>query len=108
MSHGAVKGRLDEVFAPTQVGVGMKSGAESIVRAATVLVKEHGDNPDMALLKVDFENAFNRCSRKIIFEQVEKEFPGRIRWARWCYGTSSHLFASRTHLPTPFGAALFS
>jgi len=88
----AVGPTLGMYFLPTQVGVGVPGGAEATVHAVKALVAELGDNPDKALLKIDFENAFNKVSREAFVETVEADFPGMSRWVRWCYEEHSNLW----------------
>ena len=91
--HEDVTHQLEGVFLPCQVGVGISGGAEAVAHAVSCLVEEHGHNPDLALLKVDFENAFNSVSRAALLEAVQHEFPTLARWAWWCYGQNTDLWA---------------
>ena len=69
----AVKARFPSLFAGVQVGVGTRSGAEAVVKAVQTLVSQHCTDEDRALLKVDFKNAFNCCSRSVFLEEIDKE-----------------------------------
>ena len=91
--HEDVTHQLEGVFLPSQVWVGIAGGAEAVAHSVSCLVEEHGHDPDLALLKVDFENAFNSVSRAALLEAVQTEFPSLARWARWCYGDHSKLWA---------------
>ena len=59
MKSELVKDACKDLLEPRQLGVGSQGGAEAIVRAVNALLKEKGHDQDMALLKVDFRNAFN-------------------------------------------------
>ena len=74
---------------PSRVGV--SGGAEAVAHAVSCLVDEHGQDSNLALLKVDFQNAFNSVSRVALLEAVQMEFPPLARWAWWCYGKHSKL-----------------
>ena len=82
--HASTKDRLSDLFSPCQVGVGCQDGATAVALAVRTLVGESGQDPDKALLKVDFENAFNCISRQVFLEEVARELPGLARWVYWC------------------------
>src|ERR1044071_2172485 len=46
---------------------------------------------DMALLKIDFKNAFNLMDRNAFVRASSQMFPGLERWTRWCYSQSPLL-----------------
>ena len=46
---------------------------------------------DLALLKIDFSNAFNQVSRQAFMRATTKELPGLANWTNWCYGKKSML-----------------
>ena len=84
--HEDVIHQLEGVFLPCQVGVEISGGAEAVSHSVSCLVEELGHDPSLALLKVDFENAFNSVSRAALLEAVQNEFPTLAWWAWWCYG----------------------
>jgi hypothetical protein len=45
----------------------------------------------LALLKIDFKNAFNLMDRSAFVQASSKMFPGLERWTRWCYTQSPLL-----------------
>jgi hypothetical protein len=45
----------------------------------------------MALLKIDFKNAFNLIDRDVFVRASSEMFPGLERWTRWCYTQSPLL-----------------
>ena len=45
----------------------------------------------MALLKIDFKNAFNLIDRNVFVKASAEMFPGLERWTRWCYTESPLL-----------------
>ena len=91
--HEEIAPHMEGVFLPSQVGVGISGGAEAVAHAVSRLVGEYGHDPSLALLKIDFENAFNSVSRAALLEAVLAEFPSLARWAWWCYGEHSQLWA---------------
>ena len=115
MKHDTVTSRLDS-FVPLQVGVGCRGGAEAVARAVRTLVDENKDDDELALLKIDFRNAFNTFSREAMLKAVEEEFPELSRWSAWCYASPTHLWAGESTLSSssgtqqgdPLGPLLFS
>ena len=91
--HSSTKEQCDAMFSPSQVGVGCRDGATAVALAVRILAGEFGADDNKALLKVDFENAFNLISRQAFLEEVARELPGLSRWVHWCYGQPTHLWA---------------
>lgn len=50
---------------PRKLGVGTRGGAEAIVRTICAIIGEYGHDPELALLKIDFKNAFNVVLRDL-------------------------------------------
>ena len=42
-------------------------------------------NSNLALLKIDFKNAFNLLNREAFVKASSEMFPGLERWTWWCY-----------------------
>ena len=101
-------------FLPCQLGVAFPGGAESIIHGLRV-TWENSDGLDIALLKVDFCNAFNCVSHQVLLDECLSAFPGIYKWAKWCYSTSCHLFynywvissSSGVQQGDPLGSLLF-
>ena len=87
-----------------------------MVRAVSAIVHDKGENEDMGLLKIDLCNAFNCISRNVFLEEIDKEIPELSQWARWCYGSKSHLWFHDVTIESsegvqqgdPLGPLLFS
>ncbi len=47
----------------------------------------------MAMIKIDFANAFNKVSRDYIFDAVHRHFPELLPWVFFCYSSCHMLFA---------------
>ena len=116
LSWQHLKDAAKHLLEPCQVGVGTKGGAEAVVRAVNVLVQDHGLDASVALLKIDFENAFNKVDRSQFLHEVDAELPSLSRWARWCYQDKTHLWFNDTELESaqgvqqgdPIGPLLFA
>ena len=64
---------------------------------------EHGDKPSdevaetedegevLALLKIDFKNAFNLVDRRSFMTLTCQRFPALSAWTNWCYSSPSVL-----------------
>jgi hypothetical protein len=53
---------------------------------------------ELALLKIDFSNAFNRVDRQVFMQATVKEFPGLANWTNWCYSQKSILLYDHREL----------
>ena len=93
---------LADHFLPLQVGVAVKGGAESIIHGVRAT---HARPPqgDVALMKIDFANAFNMLERSAFLDLVVKHFPGMARFAYLCYGNPSRLFIGNTVILSAMG-----
>jgi len=92
MKEELVKDASKRLFEPRQVGVGCSGGGEAVVQSVNAIVHEKGHIPDLALLKIDFRNAFNEVSRALFLKELDAEIPELSHWARWCYGSDSQLW----------------
>ncbi|CAK9104925.1 unnamed protein product [Durusdinium trenchii] len=101
-------------FWPTQLGVGIKSGAEIGIHTVRAWTQRNGTAANKVLL--DFANAFNRISRHHVLESATVQFPGLARWVTWCYqepsalrfGTAVISSAGGVQQGDPLGPLLFA
>jgi hypothetical protein len=63
---------------------------EVVAHSLRDVLSKHKDS-DMALLKIDFKNAFNLMERDVFVKASAAMFPGLERWTRWCYTQSPLL-----------------
>ena len=73
-------------MAPTQLGFGVKQGTEAAVHAARRFLQDM--QPEQALLKLDFANAFNAISRDGILRTVHDELPELFPFITTCYNSA--------------------
>lgn len=74
---------------PLQVGVGVSGGAEivpHVLRAALAA------EPDSALLRLDFANAFNTLRRASMLRSVAERCPQLSPLSQWLYGAHTNLW----------------
>ena len=86
----SVREEARHYFWHSQVGVGVKGGAEKAVHTVRAWMQRNSSSSQKVLVKLDFANAFNCVSRHALRE-VAAKFPGLARFATWCYQMPSSL-----------------
>jgi len=56
-----------------------------------------------AILKIDFENAFNLVNRNEIFKEVRDKLPQLAAWVEYCYGDTPYLYMQDTIMHSVVG-----
>ena len=87
----SVQEESKEFFSPLQMGVAVPSGAEAVVHAWRECLEAHKDDPEVVILKVDLDNAYNNGDRSVMLEETAKHFPSLYAFAWYCYGNPSQL-----------------
>lgn len=114
-----ISGKSRNFFLPQQFGLGISCGNEMIVNGVRFFFEHLSSLPefqDFVLVQLDFENAYNTCSRKLFLNLVFKHFPEIFPWVRLCYASDSELLwfdqsvisASGTQQGDPLGPLLFA
>ena len=85
------KSKCESLFCPHQLGVGTPKGAESGAHAIRAYVS-NSNAKDKVVLKIDYKNAFNCISRKVILEKVKEHIPHMYNYVYQCYGNESSLY----------------
>ena len=99
-----VRAAAREHFFPAQVGVAVPAGAEAAVHMARAWFERcSGSSAKRALLKIDFENAFNTIDRQAVLSSAATSFPTLARWVHWCYGQPSDLHFGKSVLRSSSG-----
>ena len=85
-----VKEDMASLLAPKQLGYGIKGGVEAAVHATRLYI----DNlqPNHAILKLDFKNAFNSVRRDKMLEAVQSLAPDIYPFVHSAYSSPSSLF----------------
>ena len=76
---------MGKLLAPRQLGYGVKGGAEAAVIAARLYLRDL--NPAKAIVKLDFENAFNFIRRDKMMEAVQELAPTLFCFVHSAYST---------------------
>jgi hypothetical protein len=78
-------------------GVGFRGGVEAVGHSLRdVLARNKGS--DLALLKIDFKNAFNLMERDTFVTAARTRFAALERWTRWCYSCPPLLIYDHSRL----------
>ena len=80
---------IPDILAPHQLGFGISSGVEAAVHATRINL--HNLPSNKALIKVDFENAFNSVRRDKMLYAVKKFIPELLPYVHSAYSTESVL-----------------
>ena len=88
----AVLPSVSEYLQPYQVGVGVRGGAEGMVHALNRLVEDQQNNPDLVVVSLDFQNAFNTVDRNRLLEEVVNQCPSILQYVEMTYGCSALQF----------------
>ena len=84
-------------FKGKNYGVGCPGGVEIVAHALREVVS-HPPAPGLALLKIDFKNAFNLVDRSNFMEAACLRFPFLEPWITWSYSRSSYLFYDHSNV----------
>lgn len=74
-----------DLLVPTHVGVAVSNGGHAVSFLLRHLLDEHRGRNDVAVLQVDFTNAFNLVSRQAIRRSVRTHFPAMCNYFCFCY-----------------------
>ena len=70
-----------------QLGVSVSAGAEAVIHGTRLALQ----SPNSISLQLDFKNAFNSLSRRLILQQLHLHFPHLIPYFSARYGNHTHL-----------------
>ena len=78
--------------AARQFGVAVPGGTEGLIHFRTS-IEQHisRSSPVLAMIDVDFQNAFPSVEWDSIRSVVGKQFPAVSGWARWCHASESQI-----------------
>ena len=76
----SVREEARHYFWPSQVGVGVKGGAEKAVHTVRAWMQRNSSSSQKVLVKLDFANAFNCVSRQVALREVVSLRPSFLVW----------------------------
>ena len=85
-----VMDEMAALLAPRQLGYGVRNGAEAAVHAARLYLRNL--DPTIAIVKLDFQNAFNSIRRDKMLEAVQSLAPDLMAFVHSAYSSPSTLF----------------
>ena len=88
---------MEAAFKDRNYGVGCPGGVEVVAHSLRDTIQRH-QGSDLALLKIDFRNAFNEISRAHFVSETCKRFPFMSAWTEWCYGAPTMLLYDHKHI----------
>jgi hypothetical protein len=99
-----------------QFGVGISGGAEAILHSVNRVLSERHADGSLAMLTVDFANAFNMVDRSALLHEVRVRCPSISLWVEFLYGQEARLYLGDEHIMSatevqqgdPLGPLLFA
>ncbi|KAJ0856068.1 putative reverse transcriptase domain, DNA/RNA polymerase superfamily [Helianthus annuus] len=81
-----------------QFGVGVSGGAEAILHSVNRVLSERHTDGSLAMLTVDFSNAFNQVDRSTLLLEVRMRCPSISLWVEFLYGQPARLYLGDGHI----------
>ncbi|KAI3761763.1 hypothetical protein L1987_52185 [Smallanthus sonchifolius] len=79
-------------------GVGVPNGAEAVLHCANRFLNEFHSDGSLAMLTVDFSNAFNLVDRTALLQEVRTRCPSISLWVDFLYGQPARLYVGDDHI----------
>ncbi|KAD5960586.1 hypothetical protein E3N88_12058 [Mikania micrantha] len=101
VSKAAMRGvekEMAKYLGDFQFGVGVPNGAEAVLHSANIFLNEFHSDGSLAMLTVDFTNAFNLVSRTALLHEVRIRCPSISLWVDFLYGQPTRLYVGNTHI----------
>ena len=95
--------RLQSLFAPVQLGVGVSRGLEAGVHATRLFLDNLSTGH--AVVKIDFANAFNSVRRDAVLEAVYRSLPDAYSFVYSTYAHETKLFFGKETISSTEGCS---
>ncbi|GJV58022.1 putative reverse transcriptase domain-containing protein [Tanacetum coccineum] len=93
-----VRKEMSKYLGDFQFGVGVPSGAEAVLHGANRFLNKFHSDGSLAMLTVDFSNAFNLVDRTTLLHEVRTRCPSISLWVDFLYGQSARLYVGDDHI----------
>jgi hypothetical protein len=80
-----IKEKVKALFHPSQLGVGTKQGADTIIHAVAKGWEDIKDDSRYGVVLVDFKNAFNLVNRQVMLDEVADKLPELLPLFNYIY-----------------------
>lgn len=87
-----VKKKMAAYLEDFQFGVGIPNGAEAVLHSANRYLNSFHSDGAMAMLTVDFSNAFNLVDRTALLREVSLRCPSIAPWVQFLYAQPARLY----------------
>ncbi|KAI3822707.1 hypothetical protein L1987_10303 [Smallanthus sonchifolius] len=99
-----------------QFGVGVPNGAEAVLHSANRFLNSFHSDGSLAMLTVDFSNAFNLVDRSVLLREVHRQCPSIFPWVQFLYAQPARLYVGNDRIGAftgvqqgdPLGPLLFA
>ncbi|GJY61327.1 putative reverse transcriptase domain-containing protein [Tanacetum coccineum] len=101
VSKVAMKGvgkKMSKYLSDFQFRVGVLGGAKAILHSVNQVLSEYHNDGSLAMLTLDFSNAFNLVDRSALLHEVRVKCPSISLWVDLLYGQASRLYVGDTHI----------
>ncbi|GJV30569.1 putative reverse transcriptase domain-containing protein [Tanacetum coccineum] len=93
-----VRKEMSKYLGDFQLGVGVPNGAEAMLHGANRFLNKFHSDGSLAMLTVDFSNAFNLVDRTTLIYEVRTRCPSISLWVDFLYGQSARLYVGDDHI----------
>ncbi|KAJ0538826.1 putative reverse transcriptase domain-containing protein [Helianthus annuus] len=101
VSKAAMRGvgkEMAKYLGDFQFGVGIPSGAEAVLHSANRFLNMFHSDGSLAMITVDFSNAFNLVDRTALLSEVRTRCPSISLWVDFLYGQPARLYVGDDHI----------
>ncbi|GJS71154.1 putative reverse transcriptase domain-containing protein [Tanacetum coccineum] len=107
---------MSKYLSDFQFGVGVSGDAEAVLHSVNRLLSEYHNDGSLAMLTMDFSNAFNLMGRSALLQEVRVSCPSNSLWVDFLYVQATRLYIGDTYIWSttrvqqgdPLGPLLFS
>ncbi|GJR92404.1 putative reverse transcriptase domain-containing protein [Tanacetum coccineum] len=101
VSKVAMKGvgkEMSKYLSDFQFGVRVSGGAKAVLHSANRLLSEYRNDGSLAMLTMNFSNAFNLVDRSTLLHEIRVSCPSISLWVDFLYGQAVRLYIGDTHI----------